>query len=73
MASIRSKVNGRENLNDGIIINMFGLRFMVGNIVLSLRFGGGDTLTRWLNGAPKNKRRSTKKYIDLHTTAKWLI
>ena len=28
---------------------MFGLRLVVGNVVLSLRPGGGDALTRGLN------------------------
>ena len=55
---------GRENLNDGITVNMLGLRLVMGNVVLPLRSGGGDTLTRGLKrGASKNKRRSTKKYI----------
>ena len=44
---------------------MLGLRLVVGNVVLSLRPGGGDALTRGLNVA-----RSTKKY--LYTIAKWL-
>ena len=52
---------------------MLGLRLVVGNVVLSLRPGGGDALTRRLNKVRrkmKNERRSTKKYI--HTIAKWL-
>ena len=37
------------NLNDGITVNMLGLRLVVGNVVLSLRAGGGDAVTRGLN------------------------
>ena len=45
---------------------------VVGNVVLSLRPGGGDALTRGLNEERrKNNQRSTKKYI-VHTIAKWL-
>ena len=37
---------------------------MTGNIVLSLRPGGGDVLTRGLNEVSRKlKRRSTKKNI----------
>ena len=36
----------RENLNDGITVNMLGIRLVMGNVVLSLRSGDGDTLTR---------------------------
>ena len=39
-------VKGRENLNAGITVNMLGFRLVVGNVVLALRSGGGDTLTR---------------------------
>ena len=39
----------RETLNGGITVNMLGLRLVVGNVVLSLRPGGGDALTRELN------------------------
>ena len=49
MASSRNYIKGRENLNDGIIVNMLGLRLVVGNVVLSLRPGGRDALTRGLN------------------------
>ena len=50
---------------------MSGLRLVVGNVVLSLRLGGGGALSRGLNEVRrKNKRRSTKKYIN--TIAKWL-
>ena len=38
----------RENLSDGITVNMLGLRLVVGNVVLSLWPGGGDALTRGL-------------------------
>ena len=38
-----------ENLNDGITVNILGLRLVVGNVVLLLRPGGGDALTRGLN------------------------
>ena len=47
MASSRNL--GRKTLNDGITVYMLGLRLVVGNVVLSLRPGGGDALTRWLN------------------------
>ena len=51
---------------------MLGLRLVVGNVVLSLRPGGGDAFTSWVKrGAPKNKRWSTKTYI-VYTVAKWL-
>ena len=49
MASSRNYVKGRENLNDGITVNMLGLRLVVGNVVLSLRPGGGYALTCGLN------------------------
>ena len=49
MASSRNKVNGRENLDDWITVNMLGLWLVVDNVVLSLRPGGGDVLTRGLN------------------------
>ena len=49
MASSRNWIKGRENLNDGIAVYMLGLRLLVGNVVLSLRPGGGDALTRGLN------------------------
>ena len=43
-------VKGRaECLSDGIIVNMLELRLLMGKVVLSVRSGGGDTLTRWLN------------------------
>ena len=42
-------VKGREYLSDGITVNMLELRLLMGKVVLSLRSGGGDTLTRWLN------------------------
>ena len=45
MVSSRNYVKRREHLNDGITVNMLGLRLMMGKIVLSLRSGGGDTLT----------------------------
>ena len=45
---------GRENLSDGITVNMLGLRLVVGNVILSLRPGGGDALTRGLNEAEIN-------------------
>ena len=62
---------GRENLNDGITVNMLGLRLVVDNVLLSLRPGGGDALTRGLNQVRRKiKLRSTKKYI--HTIANWL-
>ena len=32
---------GRENLNDWNTVNMLRLRLVVGNVVRSLRFGGG--------------------------------
>ena len=41
----------REILNDGITVNMSGLRLVVGSVVLSLRPGGSDALTRGLNEA----------------------
>ena len=44
-----NSVKGRENLNDGITVYMLWLRLVVGNVVLSLRPGGGDALTRGLN------------------------
>ena len=45
------RLRGGENLNDGITVNILGLRLVVGNVhvVLSLRPGGGDALTRRLN------------------------
>ena len=59
----------RENLNDGITVDILGLRLVMGNVVLSLRSGGGDILTLGIKrGAPKNKRWNTKKYIhNIHT------
>ena len=51
MASSRNWVKGRKNLSDGIIVYtcLLGLRSVVGNVVQSLRFGGGDALTHGLN------------------------
>ena len=49
MASSRNYVQGRENFNDVITVYRLGLRLVVGNVVLSLRPGGGDALTRGLN------------------------
>ena len=49
MRSSRNYVKGREYLSDGITVNMLGLRLVMGKVVLSLRSGGGDTLTRGLN------------------------
>ena len=49
MASSRNYVKGMENLNDEITVNMLVLRLVVGNVVLSLRPGGGDAFTRGLN------------------------
>ena len=43
------RLRGGTNLNDGITVNMLGLRLVVGNVVLSLRPGGGDAFTRWSN------------------------
>ena len=37
VASRRNYVKGRENFNDGITVNMLGLRLVVGNVVLSMR------------------------------------
>ena len=37
VASSRNYVKGRENFNDGITVNMLGLRLVVGNVVLSMR------------------------------------
>ena len=37
-----------------ITVNMLELRLMMGTVVLSLRSGGGDTLTRWLNEVHRN-------------------
>ena len=39
----------RENLNDGITVNMLGLRLVMGNVVLSLWSKSGDSFTRGLN------------------------
>ena len=50
MASSRDWVKGRENLSDGIAVNMLGLRLVMGNVVLSLVSGGGDIITRRLSG-----------------------
>ena len=49
MASSRNSVKGRENFDDGITVYMLGLRLVVGNVVLSLRPGGDDALTRRFN------------------------
>ena len=49
MASSRNCVKGWENLNGGITVNMLELRLVMGNVVLSLWSGGGDSLTRGLN------------------------
>ena len=38
---------------------MLGLRLVVGNVVLSVRPGGGDAITRGL----KEVHQNTKKYI----------
>ena len=43
------RLRGGKNLNDGTTVNMLGLRLVVGNVVLSLRPGRGDALTRGLN------------------------
>ena len=51
------RLRGGKTLNDGITVYMLGLMLVVGNVVLSLRPGGGDY--SW----------STKKYI-VHTIAK---
>ena len=66
MASSRNLVKGRENLNDGITVNMLGLQLVMGNIVLSLRPGGGDALTRGLNEVRR------KINGGAHKIAKWL-
>ena len=42
------RLRGGKNLSDMITVNKLGLRLEVGNIVLSLRPGGGDALTRGL-------------------------
>ena len=47
-------LRGGKNLSDGITVNMLRLRLVVGNIVLSLRPGGGDALTRGLNEVRRN-------------------
>ena len=50
---------------------MLGLRLVASNVVLSLRPGGGDALTRVFKEVRrKNKRRSIKKYLP--NIAKWL-
>ena len=45
---------------------MFGLRLVMGNVVLSLRSGGGDTLTRVLNEV---RRKINAEHYDyeIHT------
>ena len=47
---------------------MLGLRLVVGNVVLSLRPGGGDALTRGLNEV----RQKINGGALRNTTAKWL-
>ena len=59
-------VKGRENLNDGITVNMLGLLSVVG--IAAWRWWCPYPWVK--RSAPQNKRRSSKKYI--HTTAKWL-
>ena len=46
VASSMNYVKGREYLSDGITVNILELRFLMGKVVLSMRSGGGDTLTR---------------------------
>ena len=48
VAGITLRCRG-EYLNDGITVNKLGLQLVMGKVVLSLRSGGGDTLTRGLN------------------------
>ena len=45
---------------------MLGLRLVVGNVVLSLRPGSGDALTRGLNEVRRKINGALKKYI--HTS-----
>ena len=64
MASSRNYVKGMENLNDEITVNMLGLRLDVGNVVLSMRPGGGDALTRGLNEVQINGGALRNTYIQ---------
>ena len=50
---------------------MLGLRLVVGNVVLSLRPGVGDALTRGLNEVRRKINGGALRYI-VHTIAKWL-
>ena len=50
-------VKGREYLSDGITVSMLELRLLMGKVVLSLRSGGGDTFTHWLNDVRRKINR----------------
>ena len=69
-------VMGRETLNNGITVNMLGLRLVMGNIVLSLRSGGGDTLTRGLNEVRREINgealRNIYIWAEMSTFFSWL-
>ena len=47
---------------------MLGLRLVVGNVVLLLRPGGDDALTRWLNEVHRKKKKKKKKHGALRNT-----
>ena len=72
MASSRNLVNGRENLNDGITVNMLGLRLVMGSVVLSLRPGGGDALTGGINEVRRKINGGALRNAYIHTIAMWL-
>ena len=57
MASSKNHVKEREYLSDGITLNILELRLLMGKVVLSLRSGGGDTLTRLLNAVRRKINR----------------
>ena len=46
---------------------MLGLRLVLGNVVLSLRSGGGDTLTRGLNEVRRKINGEALRNTYIHT------
>ena len=71
MASSRN-YKGMENLNDGISVNMLALRLVVGNLVLSLRPGGSNALTRGLIEVRRKINGGALRNTWCIQIAKWL-
>ena len=47
-------------------VSMLGLRLVLGNVVPSLRSGGGDTLTRGLNEVHRKINDGTLRNVYIH-------